>query len=181
VGGFVGIPIIEGGNKIGEFLYPSVHEVTGHGAEIGGIAHAAEAVTEHGLEHSTSLEIVMMCISLAIAIGGWMLARKLYVIDPSIPERIAEGLNGFYRLVFRKYLVDELYDAIAVRPFKRFSNWLWIVIDDSFIDWLVNYIAEIVKGAGGLFRKIQTGLVQNYAIAILVGIIFIFGYLVFYR
>jgi NADH-quinone oxidoreductase subunit L len=181
VGGFVGIPLIEGGNQIGQFLAPSIHEGSIQHSTAQGLAYAAGGATTNGTGgHSVFGEIVLMLISLGIAIGGWMFARKMYVLEPSLPGRVASGFKGFYTLVFNKYLVDELYDAIVVRPLKRFSNWLWHSIDDSFIDWLVNYLAEIIQGASGLLRKIQSGFVQNYAMAILSGILFIFGYLVFY-
>ena len=181
VGGFVGIPLIEGGNQIGQFLAPSIHEGSIQHSTAQGLAYAAGGAATNGTGgHSVFGEIVLMLISLGIAIGGWMFARKMYVLEPSLPGRVASGFKGFYTLVFNKYLVDELYDAIVVRPLKRFSNWLWHSIDDSFIDWLVNYLAEIIQGASGLLRKIQSGFVQNYAMAILIGILFIFGYLVFY-
>ncbi len=167
IGGFVGIPIIHGGNVIGDFLSPVMKgqellAVPGHGAA----AH-----------HSAGQELLFMAISLGIALVGWWLAREFYVRNPGLPSRTAAALGGLYRLVYHKYWVDELYDAIAVRPIVRFSNWLWNVADDGIIDWLANGFARVTAEAGATLRHVQTGLVQNYALSILVGVIFVLGYM----
>ncbi len=167
IGGFVGIPIIHGGNVIGDFLSPVMRgqellAVPGHGAA----AH-----------HSAEQELLLMAISLGIALVGWWLARKFYVTSPWLPSKTAAALGGLYRLVYHKYWVDELYDAIAVRPIVRFSNWLWNVADDGIIDWLANGFARVTAEAGATLRQVQTGLVQNYALSILVGVIFVLGYM----
>jgi NADH-quinone oxidoreductase subunit L len=132
----------------------------------------------HGEHHSVGLELGLMAISLLIALGGWWMARTFYVQQPDLPRKAAEGLGGLYRLVFNKYWVDELYDAIAVNPIVRFSVWLWQVFDDGIIDWIANGFALVTGQAGAMLRRVQTGLVQNYALSILVGVLFVLGYMV---
>jgi NADH-quinone oxidoreductase subunit L len=168
VGGFVGIPIIHGGNAIGDFLAPVIQ---GTGILAGG--------HEHGAHHSVGLELGLMAISLAIALLGWVAARKFYVQDPELPRTTAQALGGLYRLVFNKYWVDELYDAIAVRPIVRCSNWLWNVADDGIIDWMINGLAQVAGSAAAGLRQVQTGFVQSYALSIVVGVLFVLGYMVF--
>jgi NADH-quinone oxidoreductase subunit L len=166
VGGFVGLPLIPGGNAIGDFLSPVMRGqelLAGHG---------------HGEHHSVGLELGLMGISLLIALVGWWMARTFYVQQPDLPRKAAEGLGGLYRLVFNKYWVDELYDAIAVNPIVRFSVWLWQVFDDGIIDWIANGFALVTGQAGAMLRRVQTGLVQNYALSILVGVLFVLGYMV---
>lgn len=166
VGGFVGLPIVPDGNAIGDFLAPVMK-----GQEL--LAGHA-----HGEHHSIGLELGLMAISLLIALGGWWMARTFYVQQPDLPRKAAEGLGGLYRLVFNKYWVDELYDAIAVNPIVRFSVWLWQVFDDGIIDWIANGFALVTGQAGAMLRRVQTGLVQNYALSILVGVLFVLGYMV---
>jgi NADH-quinone oxidoreductase subunit L len=177
VGGFVGIPVIEGGNAIGDFLAPVMrgHELLGPGD---GAAHAAEAVHQAAGHHSIALELVLMAISLTIALGGWLTARRFYIVKPDLPQRVSEGLGELYRLIYNKYWVDEIYDAIAVRPIVRVSNWLWHNADDGLIDWIANGLARVTADAGSALRAVQTGLVQNYAMSILVGVIFVLVYVV---
>lgn len=167
IGGFVGIPIIHGGNVIGDFLSPVMR-----GQELLAVPGQGAAV-----HHSAGQELLLMAISLGIALVGWWLARKFYVTSPWLPSKTAAALGGLYRLVYHKYWVDELYDAVAVRPIVRFSNWLWNVADDGIIDWLANGFARVTAEAGATLRQVQTGLVQNYALSILVGVIFVLGYM----
>jgi NADH-quinone oxidoreductase subunit L len=178
VGGFVGIPIIHGGNVIQEFLAPVMKGQALLAADHGGLAYAAGAQAS-AVHHTEALEIVLMVISLAIAIAGWFVARKFYVLQPDLPQRTAQSFGGLYRLVFNKYWVDELYDAIAVNPIVRFANWLWRVADDGIIDWIVNGLAEVTRQAAASLRRVQSGLVQNYALSIVVGVLFVLGYMVF--
>ena len=176
IGGFVGIPILEGGNAIGDFLAPVMkgHELIGS-AE--GVAHAAEAV-KHGAHHSVVGEIVLMAVSLLIVVAGWMTARRFYIVEPDLPQRVSQGFGRLYRLVYNKYWVDEIYDAIVVRPIVRLSNWLWHTADDGFIDWIANGLARVAAEAGSGLRLVQTGLVQNYALFIVFGVIFVLGYMI---
>jgi NADH-quinone oxidoreductase subunit L len=166
IGGFVGLPVIPGANAIGDFLAP--------------VMKGQELLSGHSPEahHSVGLEVGLMAISLMIALVGWWMARTFYVQQPDLPKRAAQSLGGLYRLVFNKYWVDELYDAIAVRPFVGISNWLWQIFDDNIIDWIANGFALITGQVGSTLRWIQTGLVQNYALFILGGVIFVLGYMI---
>jgi NADH-quinone oxidoreductase subunit L len=178
IGGYVGIPIIEGANVFSEFLKPVMkgHEIL---EASGGLAHAAAGHGAAAASHpSVSLEILLMAISLLVALTGWWVARRVYVKEPSLAHIWAQRFDGLYELVYRKYWVDELYDLIAVRPIVRFSNWLWHSADDGLIDWIINATAQVTGWFGGVLRFIQTGLVQNYALSILVGVLFVLAYMV---
>jgi NADH-quinone oxidoreductase subunit L len=178
VGGFVGIPVIAGANKIGEFLQPVMK-----GRELlalqEGLAQAAEGVGHGAVAHPTAgLEFGLMALSLIVALSGWWYARRCYVAEPDLPRWWAERLQGLYRLVFHKYWVDELYDSVAVRPVVRAANWLWQTADNRVIDGLVNGLAKGMALAGAGLRVVQTGLVQDYALSILLGVLCILGYMV---
>ena len=68
-----------------------------------------------------------------------------------------------------KYYVDELYDAVIVRPLFRLSGWCARVFDHAGIDGAVNGIARIVLTCAAGLRRMQTGFVMNYALGILIG------------
>src|SRR6185369_8666902 len=120
VGGWVGLP--EGwlwGPAFGRFLAP----VTGH-VDLG----------EHG--HAT--ETVLMLVTTLLAAGGATLAYVFYVRTPGWPQILAWRLKPAYELLVGKYWVDELYDALVVRPYVALSNLLWRVVDQTMIDGAVN-------------------------------------------
>jgi hypothetical protein len=83
---------------------------------------------------------------------------------------------GAYNLIFNKYYVDELYDLLFARPTVALSNWLWRSVDAEVIDGVINGTANTVGANSGLWRRLQTGNVQHYAISMLLGAVAILGY-----
>jgi len=154
---------------------------------------------EHG-EHeessvSRNVERGLMVFSLAIAIFGILLGRKFYVTSPEISERLADQWAGPHRVLSNKYYVDELYDATVISGtfgagkglwafdrtvvdgvvngsgwFTIVSAWFSGVADRRIVDAMVNLVGRICEEGSFWFRKLQTGLVQNYAMWMLVGI-----------
>jgi NADH-quinone oxidoreductase subunit L len=160
VGGLVGFPIIEGGNKFKEFLSPSITTLVHQG-------HA-----------SVSFEIVLMAFSMLVAAAGIFTAFKMYIKNPDIPERLVARFPVLYDYVYNKYYVDELYDATVVEPIKNGSDFLWKGVDEKVVDGAVNGSASLVAWLAGHLRKLETGFVQNYALAVLAGVVVVTGYLV---
>jgi NADH-quinone oxidoreductase subunit L len=163
IGGFVGIPIIEGGDRIGDFLQPVFATPA---------MHAGHAVA-HVERHSLGMELGMMGLSVLIALTGIVLAFKLYMVRTDLPAKIAERIKPFYDMVFNKYYIDELYDAIIVNPLKEFSNFLWKGFDVVVIDGLVNGTASFFKGLSTQIRVVQNGFVRNYALSFMLGFVLI--------
>jgi NADH-quinone oxidoreductase subunit L len=89
--------------------------------------------------------------------------------------------NAVHRVLLHKYYVDELYDAVFVRPTVRLAEWCARVFDLGVIDGAVNGIAALVLRAASVLRRYQTGLVMNYALSMLVGVVFILGVLLWPR
>jgi NADH-quinone oxidoreductase subunit L len=67
--------------------------------------------------------------------------------------------------------VDELYDAVFVRPFQAVARALWKVVDVLVIDGVLNASAFLVELAGDLLRFLQTGNVRNYALGFFLGLV----------
>jgi NADH-quinone oxidoreductase subunit L len=167
IGGFVQIPIVAGGQRFDAFLEPVFADVA---RVTGGAAHAAAPATP-------GLEGAFMAISLLVAIAGIYLARKFYVTDPALPHRLAEAARGFYRLLWEKYRVDELYDRTVVQPMVKGSERLWQGFDAGVIDGAVNGVGRQIERGAGLLRTAQTGYVQYYALIITLGLVVVLGYL----
>jgi NADH-quinone oxidoreductase subunit L len=157
---------------------------------------AAAEPAEHEEAHvSRGVELGLMGFSLVVAVCGILLARRFYVTSPEISDRLATQWSGAHRVLSNKYYVDELYDATVISgtfasgrglwTFDRNvvdgvvngSGWLTIVsawfsglTDRTVVDGLVNLIGRICEEGSFWFRRIQTGLVQNYAVLMLFGI-----------
>jgi NADH-quinone oxidoreductase subunit L len=161
--GFAGIPA-HGLNGIEHFLSPAIPGPKGH----------SEAHTGGGLF------FILMFLSVVAAFGGWGLAYRWYVKQPAVPARLAERFRPAYNLFLNKWYVDELFDAVFVRPTVRAARWMWDVIDVGVIDRMVNGAAALVQGAGRVLRLIQSGQIQQYALMMVIGIFFILSvYLLF--
>ena len=79
------------------------------------------------------------------------------------PARWAAAWPRTYRLMLDKFRVDELYDAVVVRPLKTLAYVLWRVIDVVVIDGTVNGVARAAMMVGSVVRLAQNGDVQRYA------------------
>ncbi|HEX7880240.1 MAG TPA: NADH-quinone oxidoreductase subunit L [Candidatus Eisenbacteria bacterium] len=99
----------------------AVHAVAGHAP--GGAFHYPGLLPSFG--HNTSLEIILILVSVAIALVGIFLASRLYAGRAEAAERLRQSWGGLHRLLLNKYFVDELYDAAVVRPVKSASDFLW--------------------------------------------------------
>ena len=162
VGGFVGIPLIEGGHVFKDFLSPSITPVAAH----------------HAAHPSATFEVGMMLFSMGVAGLGIYTAYKMYILFPDLPNKFIEKFRTAYDLIYHKYYVDEIYDTAFVEPIKEGSNFLWKTVDEQGIDGAVNGSAGVVAYLSAHLRKLETGFVQNYALAILVGVVVITGYLI---
>jgi NADH-quinone oxidoreductase subunit L len=166
VAGFIGIPIIAGANLIRAYLEPVFTRYP----------LPPEAV-RHAL-HSPGLELVMLLISLALALGGIVLAMYMYLIDPTVPEHISTQFQGAYRLLMNKFYVDELYDRVVVEPVRRASHWLWAHVDVGLVDGTVNQAGAFVRRDSAWLSRVQSGFVRNYALSIFLGAVVVIGYLI---
>jgi NADH-quinone oxidoreductase subunit L len=166
------------------------------GGEAGLTAVTAAAGEEHETEPaSRGLELGLMAFSVLIAALGIGLAHKFYVTSPEISERLATQWSGAHRTLANKYYVDELYNATVVSGTFASGRGLWIfdrrvvdgavngsswitvvsawfsgLTDRTVVDGLVNLVGRICEEGSFWIRKVQTGLVQNYALLMVLGL-----------
>jgi NADH-quinone oxidoreductase subunit L len=190
IGGWIGIPHALGGaNRFHQFLSSAIK--TTHGAAEHGAAKAyvllasnepAAEVAKHGTEAAHDAvdptEYVLMILSVAIAVVGLALAYLLYLRKPILLERFVDSWRRLYRTVQDKYYVDEIYQFLFVDSLKGLGTGLWKGVDAYLIDGGVNGVAHVTRGLSGLVRQIQNGLVQSYALSMVVGGLVVMGYFV---
>jgi NADH-quinone oxidoreductase subunit L len=121
-----------------------------------------------GAEHE-ALNWGMMGLSSVIALGGLGLAYLMYVRTPALAADFARKNPGLYQLSRSRFYLDELYNALIVKPVSIFAQ-LCRVIDQYLVDGLVDLIGQVPRYLGVLFRPIQNGLVQFYALAMVLGL-----------
>ena len=125
---------------------------------------------------SVTAEIMVTVITLAIVSVGIYLAYVKYGRTGAHVGASAGAGGMLYRLSLNKYYVDEIYDAIFVRPFTACSQFFAEFIDPQIIDGTVNGVAAAARGASSIWVGIQTGNVQHYLAAFLVGALVLLAY-----
>ena len=124
-------------------------------------------------EGGTELALVGGAVLVA-ALGlflGWRatLARPIPTAREAVPE------TGFARVLFRKYYVDEIYDALIVRPIVWLSRLvLWKGVDQGVVDGaLVNGSASLARSVGWLGSRLQSGQLGFYVAVFLIGAVWL--------
>jgi len=166
-GGFVGV-----GNRFEHFLAP-VLQPRVLGAPPGFLVHEASP------EAGSTLEYLLMAVSVSVAGLGWFLAYLLYSRRPQLPARIAASLGGLYRAVANKYYIDELYAVLFVKPLIDGSTTiLWHGVDQGVIDATVNNSATAARHVSDNVRHMQSGNLRSYAGWVAAGAAVVIGYMV---
>ena len=163
---------------------------------------SAEASAHEKAEMSASGEFGLMLFSVFLGGLGIWVAYRFYVRRPEISEQLAARFAGAHRVLTNKYYVDEFYGATVVNGtlgsanglwavdrnvvdgavngsgwFTIFTSWVSGLIDKYIVDGLVNLVGWILERSSFVFRRAQTGLIQNYALLMLVGVFVFVTYL----
>lgn len=110
-------------------------------------------------------------IAVGVAAVGIFLAWRFYrggLEDPAV-DPLDRRLGVFGRLFGHAWYYDEGIAAAVGGPIRRGAQWLTDVFDEKIIDGAVNGIARGFGIAGAQIRRIQTGLVRQYALGIAAG------------
>jgi len=190
IGGWVGWPAAMGGPHptwFQQWLSPVLLPIQNHGFEF----HHA----------SMALEWALILVSIGVAALGFFLAWRFYYRDAhwSTPKRLATSWAPVHRLLENKYFVDELYGKTVIAGTLLLCRVLWWVdmwivdgivngvrhltviglghgssmFDKYVVDGAVNGVGYSARGGSMMFRRVQSGLVQNYALIMGGGIVLI--------
>jgi len=184
VAGFFGMPESLGGtNAIEHFLAPSF---------------AGSAGVQAGHSDATMSRVAalgLMLFSTMVSVAGILLARHFYLRNPGLPRQVAARWRGAYTLLLNKYYLDELYGATVVRgtiaaaralfAFDRrvvdgaveafrwttlITSWFAHMFDSHVVDGVPKLVGWTAGRGSFLVRMLQTGLIQNYAMVIVLGL-----------
>ena len=165
IGGFIGIPEVFGvPTYLKEWLYPVF-------AKSIAVLNTLHFVSEP----SHTAEFILIALSVIVAVAGILFAFKTYIKKDSF-----EPSSGIGKVLENKYYVDEAYDKVVVDPIQKTSEgFLWKIFDMKIIDGAVNGIARYISNISFDWRKLQTGVIQDYTSVSVAGVILIILYLLF--
>ncbi len=159
VGGFLNWPKALGGSALFEHwlepMWPAVHEAG---------AHAFSHALEYGL----------MALSVGIAATAIVVVFFLYRSHTDKIKALAENMHLFYEASLNKYWVDEIYKALIIEPLKLFSDKvLFRFVDVGIVDGAVNGVGSVTKVWAELWKRMQSGQVQTYAVYMVFGVLLV--------
>jgi NADH:ubiquinone oxidoreductase subunit 5 (subunit L)/multisubunit Na+/H+ antiporter MnhA subunit len=133
-----------------------------------GLGHA-----DHG-EHVAGEHTLVAAISTVVALAGIGLAAFLYLGKQGQVEWLARRLRPLYLLSYGKLFLDELYNVLFIWPIWLLAQ-LCYIIDRWIVDGIVNLFGTVPQSVGNLLRSLQTGMVQFYALAMVLGLLVLLG------
>ncbi len=140
--------------------------------ELNLLGHFFEPVLGAEMLIPRTTEIVFTVLSVLLAAAGIGLAFFFYGGGYREPaHQVAFQFPRFVALVRDKFRVDELYDAIFIRPLRKLSEWLFKLADRILIDKiLVEGVGMVVDVFGRFARFLQLGDAQRYMAAFAIGV-----------
>ena len=161
LGGALNVPsLFGGGARLEHWLAP---------VTAAALAPAAEA--------SRATEWALVVAAVLVATLGVVGAFRLLKPETLVAARLAPPERGLGRLLWKKWYVDELYDALIVRPVMWLSREvLWKVVDMRLVDGLlVNGTAAASRAVGWVGSRLQTGEVGVYVVLFVLGVLAVVG------
>jgi NADH-quinone oxidoreductase subunit L len=153
VAGFLGIP---------EAIAPNAHWLAKYLSPVLG----GEGAGGHEVSHGTEIGLMVLSsvLALAVSLGAWFRFKS----KPELNEA-----TGFGKVLANKWYVDELYNALIVKPLDLLER-LLVWIEKNIIDAIVNGVGRLVHYGSRQLRLIQSGQVGGYVLLMVVGIIVLF-------
>ena len=134
---------------------------------IGG--HIPEAGAAEG--EGAGEPLVIKILPYIIAIGGIFVAMLFYYWRKLDPGLVTSERDPIRKLLLKGYYQHEIFTAWFAEGVVYGIAILCNMIDIKIVDGVLNKISEVIVGFGGNLRKVQTGVVQNYITAIVLGIV----------
>ena len=181
VGGWVNVPeVIRDLPVIGwipasEWLHEWLHPVTAaaDGILAANLPALSETAPLGGGAAAWAIGSFVLAVAVILFASKWVGARD------HRPATESPELTGFARVLNQKWYVDEVYDALVVRPIVSASRALWRVVDQGIIDGVVNGLGQATRVVGWAGSKLQTGQLNTYAFAVAIGVLILLGFVAF--
>jgi NADH-quinone oxidoreductase subunit L len=114
-----------------------------------------------------------------LAAAGVASSYYMYMVNPALPAAIKRMFQPIYTRLENKYYMDWFNENVLARGARALGMGLWKGGDVAVIDGaLVNGSWKVVGWVSGLVRRVQTGYLYHYALAMILGIFVLMTYFV---
>ncbi len=153
IGGIINLP---GNNWVNHFLEPIL-------------------VKKHEHHALGSQEYMLMAIALFGAVVGIVWAYLKYIKKAFVPKQDSE-IEGYSKIIYNKYYVDEFYTFLIVKPFNSISNFFRTTLEPALGNFVYGF-GVLANGIGNKGKKLQSGSIGLYLFAFVLGVCAIIIYL----
>ncbi|WP_017671025.1 NADH-quinone oxidoreductase subunit L [Blastomonas sp. AAP53] len=103
---------------------------------------------------------------------GLMTAILMYLVNNTLPAKVAGALSPIYKFFLNKWYFDELYNHIFVKPSFALGRFFWKVGDEGTINRFGPDGAAVLVASGSRMAvKLQSGFLYSYALVMLLGLV----------
>ncbi len=131
-------------------------------------------IAEEAKPLNLALALFFTVLSLAALAGAWWVYRQ--------PQRaLHETEHGLGLFLARAWRIDDAYAQAVVKPFYVVSTICAQVLDVGLVDGAVNGVGNAFNRLAHVLRGLQTGLVRNYGLIMLIGAVLVVTYFAIVR
>jgi NADH-quinone oxidoreductase subunit L len=135
---------------------------------------AFEQLQETWPHEARGMHFDVAALSTVVAFVGIGIAAFFYLGDKRQIQRVTNLVRPLYELSLGKLFIDQIYQVLFVWPLQLLAM-LSSVFDGWIVDGLVNLCGKIPPLFGAMLRGLQTGMVQFYAMAMVLGVLVLIG------
>jgi NADH-quinone oxidoreductase subunit L len=117
-----------------------------------------------------------------LALAGVLTSYYMYMVNPALPTAIKARAMPIYTLLENKYYLDWFNENVLARGARALGSVLWKAGDQYLIDGVVvNGSWKVVAWVSGLARRVQSGYLYHYALAMILGVFVLMTYFVWLK
>jgi len=159
-GGWIGIPAV---------LAADMHWLSGF------LSPVVPTLVPHHVSHD--MELLLMGAVVLLVILVIFIAFRKFTKD----EIVDEEPVGISKILANKWYVDELYQAIIIRPIEGIASFFNKVLEAKVIDGVVNGVGKAVQFSSRQLRLVQSGQVGSYVLIMVTSIILFLIFQLFWK
>jgi NADH-quinone oxidoreductase subunit L len=137
----------------------------------------------HGFHGAWGMAVhALTSLPLILAAAGVAVSYYMYMVNPALPTAIKRMFMPIFLLLENKYYMDWFNENVLARGARALGTGLWKGGDQAIIDGaLVNGSWKLVGLVSGVVRKLQSGFLYHYALAMILGIFALMTYFVWLK
>jgi NADH-quinone oxidoreductase subunit L len=118
------------------------------------------------------VERSLIFVAVGIALAGLAGAWWFFGGEAARAARLRPRLEGLHRVLFNKYFVDELYEAMLGRPLQWLSQRVFLQFGDrALIDGTLHALSGMAQRTAAMLGAVQAGSLHRYALLVVLGVL----------